>query len=176
AFEAYDYSRALEVTESFFWSFCDDYVEVVKERAYGQQGPQAAASAHATLGVAISVMLRLFAPVLPFVTEEAWSWTHDSSVHRSHWPQLAELSPGATGNAELVDAVAAVLVQIRRAKTEVNVSMRAEVDSATVRAPADQLALLRTIEADLKAVGSIAAISFEEAEQISADLVLAASS
>src|SRR5690606_29773699 len=87
AYEAFDHARALEVTEQFFWTFCDDYLELVKERAYtGEGAPQV--SAVAALRLAIDVLLRLLAPVLPFATEEVWSWTHTGSVHTAAWPSV----------------------------------------------------------------------------------------
>jgi valyl-tRNA synthetase len=163
AFEDYNYARALEVSETFFWNFTDDYVELVKDRAYGTQGDAAAASARATLATSLSVLLRLFAPVLPFTTEEVWSWWQDGSVHRSIWPDATAVRALASGeDAALVDDVAEVLTLVRKAKSEAKVSMKADVSSATIHAPGDRIARLRHAGADLAATGRIADLEFVE--------------
>jgi valyl-tRNA synthetase len=104
AFDEFDHARALETTEHFFWVFCDDYLELVKERAYGSSTPEGQASAALTLRTAVDVLLRLFAPFIPFATEEVWSWTHDGSVHTAAWPTVAEPAEAPTGLLPLVSA------------------------------------------------------------------------
>ena len=153
AFDDFDYTVALETAETFFWAFCDDYLELVKERAYGTHSPAEQASAQAALALALDVQLRLFAPFMPFVTEETWSWTHEGSIHHALWPNVSELP--TDGEPALLDDVAAALIVIRGAKSNAKVSMRTEVLSASFSGPADTLHRLEAIEADLRAVGRI---------------------
>jgi valyl-tRNA synthetase len=170
AMEAYNYTRALEVTESFFWSFCDDYVELVKSRAYGSGA--AAESAQATLAVALAVQLRLFAPVLPFVTEEVWSWWQGGSVHRALWPAATELPTG--GDPAIVALTAEALAGVRKAKSDAKVSMRADVETATVTAPAAQVAALEAARADLVDAGRIRSLTLEAGDgELTVAVVLA---
>ena len=169
-FEAFDYARALERSEAFFWWFCDDYVELVKNRAYEAMGPEAATSARRALREALATCQRLFAPILPFATEEAWSWWHDSSVHAASWPTPSELG----GDPDLIAPTLTALAQVRRAKSEAKVSQRAEVEKLTVRAPEAQHAALEAGRADLAAAGSISTIEIVAADgEPTSDVVLA---
>jgi valyl-tRNA synthetase len=165
AFEAYDHARALEVTETFFWTFCDDYLELVKERAHGAGDAAGQASAVAALRLALSILVRLFAPVIPFATEETWSWFNEGSVHTAAWPQGAELEVAGSGPAVLA-AASAALVGIRRAKTDAKVSQKTPITRLTLTGTDEQLAALRLAEADLRAVGRIAEIAYETGEQL----------
>ncbi len=151
--DAYDYSSALETVETFFWSFCDDYLETVKERAYGAQGEAAAESAQAALTLALSVQLRLFAPYLPFATEEVWSWWHEDSVHHQSWPQASELP--ASGSEGLLGTLSAALSLIRGIKSDAKVSMKRELTDVVVSGPQAELDALQSIEADLRSVGRL---------------------
>jgi valyl-tRNA synthetase len=164
AFDAYNHTRALELTETFFWTFCDDYVELIKDRAYGSRGEAGAASAKAALGTALDALLRLFAPFLPFVTEEVWSWWRQGSVHRSPWPTPDEVV-GAGGHGELLALVSAVLTQIRGAKSTAQVSMKTEIARAVISGSASDLDTIQAARDDLAGAGRIADIAFEPANE-----------
>ncbi|MGO4245197.1 class I tRNA ligase family protein, partial [Janibacter sp. RAF20_2_2] len=149
-FEAWDYTRSLDVTETFFWTFCDDYIELVKDRAHGGDP-----SARAALRLALSVLLRLLAPVLPYATEEVWSWWQGGSVHRATWPEASELALSEAGDPQVLTAVGTALSQVRKAKSDAKVGMRSEITSATLVAPAATAERVRAGEADLRAAGRL---------------------
>ncbi len=160
AFEAFDYARALERTEQFFWWFTDNHMELVKARSYGEYGPDRAASAHHALRMALSTLHRLFAPFLPFVTEEVWSWWQTGSIHITEWPDTRQLRDVADGiGTGPSDVATEALSVVRREKSEAKRKLRTAVVSATFTASADQLALLDLVIDDVKAAGNIAAVS-----------------
>ncbi|TQK72381.1 valine--tRNA ligase [Nocardioides sp. SLBN-35] len=154
AFEAYDYTTALEVSEKFFWEFCDDYLELVKERAYAGDG-DASSSARATLALALQVQLRLLAPFLPYVTEEVWSWWQEGSVHTAAWPSVTELGSPAASDGSLIDAVAAALSGIRGAKSAAKVKMRAPLARVEVSGPARLVEAAEKAAEDLRRSGNV---------------------
>ena len=161
ALEQFDYARALERTEAFFWWFCDDYVELVKTRAYGETHD--ASSARASLHRALSILQRLLAPMLPFATEEVWSWLESGSIHLSNWPTTQEtLADFVTTDdaSSLLDATCVVLAAVRRAKTEAKVSQRAEVSQLVVTAPSATIDLLKANILDLRNAGALQEIKY----------------
>ncbi|GAA2848654.1 valine--tRNA ligase [Microbacterium arabinogalactanolyticum] len=161
AYENYDQAKALEVTEAFFWAFCDDYLELVKERAYDQTDVGQASAALA-LRLALSTLLRLLAPIVSFATEEAWSWFEEGSIHTASWPEALDIE----GDPAVLATASEALVGIRRAKTEAKASQKTPVSTATIAAPAAKIEALRAAADDLRAVGRIAELSFAEAEEL----------
>ena len=156
AFERYDYSEALDRTERYFWSFCDDYLELVKTRSYGNSGAAGADSANRALGVALSTFLRLFAPHLPFVTEEVWSWWGEGSVHRAAWPSGADLRLLAgDADPQVLSVASEVLRAVRRAKSEAKRSMKVEVEALVVTDTASRLAAFALAEGDVRNAGLV---------------------
>lgn len=180
AFEDYDYARALERTEAWFWDFCDHYLELVKIRAYGEMGPERAGSARAALAHSLSAVQRLFAPFLPFVTEEVWSWWQVGSVHRASWPSDAGEATGdqpargaqAAGDIVYRSAIA-LLGDVRKAKSEAKLGPKARVELVRVAAPAEEVAALAQVEDDLRAAQNISKLALEESEVRSVTVELA---
>ena len=165
AFREYEYARALQLIESFFWTFTDDYVELVKDRAYGSRGQEAQSSVHAALATTLDTVLRLFAPFIPFATEEVWSWWRTGSVHRASWPVTDGYAGlAAEGDPEVLTVVGEALSGLRKSKSEAKVKQRTAVLSATVSAPATQLEQLRAGLDDLKAAGNAADLTLSPAE------------
>jgi valyl-tRNA synthetase len=162
--ERYDYARALDAGERFFWTFCDDYVELVKNRAYGASGEAGAISARRSLRLALAVLVRLFAPFLPFVSEEVWSWWQAGSVHRAPWPTVPL---AATPDGSLAfETAAAVLAAVRKTKSEAKCSMRAPVARLVVADRPERLTALRLAEDDLKLAGAVAMVEYAEAPSL----------
>jgi valyl-tRNA synthetase len=157
AFDAYDYARALERTEAFFWTFCDDYIELVKSRAYSE-GP-AADSAKRALRLALDTLLRLLAPFLAFAAEEVWSWWREGSVHRATWPTLA-----AEGDAAVLTVAGEVLAEVRKAKSTAKTSMKTPVTSLVVTDSPERLALVRLAQADIVNAGVVESLDLREGD------------
>jgi valyl-tRNA synthetase len=160
ALEGFDYARALQRTEGFFWSFCDDYVELVKSRAYGDAEDATVRSAAVTLRIALSTLLRLLAPVLPYVSEEVWSWWREGSIHRSAWPQSAELRT-VGGDALVYQVAAVVLAEVRKAKSTRKVSLATAVARVRVIDTPERLAALEAGRQDVCDAGKIAKLEVE---------------
>ncbi len=164
--EAYDYTRVLERTETFFWAFCDDYLELVKSRRYGDFGPEAAASANSAMLVALSTLLRLFAPYLPFVTAEVWSWWRPGSVHQAPWPTADEvLQPiGGRDDAALAvrDTTQAALADVRRIKSILKKPVKAAIAQAVLPRAFEGLAPGRR---DFQAATHIRELRFDDVDE-----------
>ena len=160
AFDKFNYTAALEVSEQFFWTFCDDYLELVKERAYNSGGidDAGALSARTALRLGLDIMLRLFAPFLPFVTEEVWSWWKNGSVHTSTWPNPDEVP--AAGDADLMSDISAALVELRGVKSTHKLPMRTPILLARISAPASVIDNLRAVESDLAKVSRTESFAF----------------
>ncbi|MDO8679388.1 MAG: valine--tRNA ligase [Acidobacteriota bacterium] len=166
--ERYEYAKALAKIESFFWDFCDNYIEAAKSRRYGDFGPEAASSASTAMRLALSVLLRLLAPYLSFACEEVWSWWNDGSVHRSAWPKRAELTALAGDDAAAQKAVLRLteaLNAIRKAKTDQKLSVGTPVKDVIYSASEEAVTGLKLVERDLKAACRADSLVLREAAE-----------
>jgi valyl-tRNA synthetase len=156
--EEYDYASALRHTEDFFWTFCDDYIELIKRRL--ADGGDAAASGSTSARAALSVMLRLMAPFLPFVTEEIWSWWQTGSVHRSPWPDAREiealLTQSANDDTACFQRARAITALVRHQRSVHNYGFAVPVAARLMLSSAADRALWSRIERDVMAGNNVA--------------------
>ena len=170
ALEGYEHARALELVERFFWGFTDDYLELVKGRAYGGHGPEAAGSAIASLRFALDVLLRLFAPFLPYATEEVWSWWRQGSIHRSAWPSNEAFPAG--GEPVVYEVAAWALGEIRKVKALAKRSLRTDVVHLIVRDTPERLKILRGVERDVAEAGRVLSVEYVDSAEPSVEVEL----
>ena len=168
SFESNDYAFALEVTEKCFWDFCDNYLELVKGRAYGEN-PTSAVS---TLMLAIDVLMRLFAPFLSFTTEEVWQcrpWGKgNQSVHRAAFPSVEELAHLA-GNPAVYEQAAQAINLIRKQKAEEKKSVKTPIEKLVLACSQKEATLLNEAREDILNAANIQnnALTFEDGAQMS---------
>ena len=165
ALESYEHSKALEVIESYFWQFCDDYIELVKNRAYGTPdehgnvpSEKAVKSARTALGLGLDAFARLLAPYLPYATEEVWSWMHagSGSVHRAAWPVVDPYVEAATGaSPELLTWAGKAVEQLRKIKSEAKVSMKTPILSVALSAASEGVDAIHAALGDIAQAGRV---------------------
>jgi valyl-tRNA synthetase len=174
SFEKFDYARALEVTERFFWSYTDNYIELVKGRAYGNRGDTERDSARKALGISVETFLKLFAPHMPFVTEEIWSWWREGSVHRATWPLSDDIRKQASTEVDetAFDIASEVLSEIRKAKTEANVSLGTPIKEVVVSDTGLRLEVLSTTALDVRDAGKTEELRMAEAAKFAVSVIL----
>jgi valyl-tRNA synthetase len=173
--EHYEYAKALAKIESFFWDFCDNYVEAAKSRRYGDFGPEAAASASTAMRLALSVLLRLLAPYLSFVCEEVWSWSRGGSIHRAAWPtseELVNVSGSDESARRAVLHLTEALNAIRKGKADHKVSIGTPVQQVVYQATDDAIACLTLLERDLKAAARADALILKAGTEQAVEITL----
>ena len=149
-----DYAGALEATEKLFWDFCDNYLEIVKGRAYSADNT----SAVSTLMLSIDLFCLMFAPFLVFITEEVYQarpWGIDAnSIHIQLYPDVKSyVSFGKSY--DLYTAVVSVVEKVRKAKSEQQKSVKTPVLSLTICGRDTDLKLISKVQDDLKKVLNI---------------------
>lgn len=159
-FEKYEYAGAMDHTEQFFWFlFCDNYLEITKTRAYDEENKNAAGalSARLTLYHSLKIILKLFAPFLPHITEELYQllYTTDDSIHRrGSWPVLDLVFNGVDKSSEqLIE----VLEMVRKVKAKDNLSIKAPISYIEI---AGKKSLSDDLITDLQNVTSTMEIRF----------------
>lgn len=186
AFERYEYADALDATNSFFWAdLCDNYLELIKKRVYNEDGnftkTQQLSAVH-TLYHVLKGFLKLYAPVVPHVTEELYShifadeYAKNGSLHgMGQWPNAADYPRFETA-LELGDVTLAILEEIRKVKSDGKVSIKFPVERAHVTLEEKSLKYnseINSLSEDLKGAGNVTNLEFVAGDVLKVDVTLA---
>lgn len=153
--ENYEHSIALAETEKFFWrGLTDNYLELVKVRSRSETDGVGRGSAVATLRLALRVLLRLFAPFVPYITEEVWSWSFakefgPQSIHRAAWPTTEELPVSADADDSCFETAIAAMSAVNKAKSEAGVSVGRSITALKIACNAATTEKLRLVLGDV---------------------------
>ena len=155
AFDRYEFSKARRETDLLFWQVCDDYLEIVKDRLYNPEsrGEDARRSAQYTLQRLLRSILKMYAPILPFITEEVFSWKFAEeekvkSIHNSAWPEAEKYDEEIIKTGE--EAVS-IIHEARRFKAKNEMSMKKELAGIKVKTENDITIFSEDIKATTKA-------------------------
>jgi valyl-tRNA synthetase len=171
AFESYEHSRAKFLIEQFFWDFCDNYLEIVKGRLYEPKDLLHKRSAQYTLEYCLKAILKLFAPILPFLTEEIYhlhfaKLEGKKSIHVSPLPHFRQ--EWVDQEAEIVGAeVVKIIEEVRRYKTTKQLAMNAPLEKLLVKTSVN----LTLAENDLLSVTKAKQFSHEKAEETTVEIL-----
>ena len=174
ALEDYEYARARDEVEKFFWTeLCDNYLELVKARLYGDassattngHAPAGREAAQYTLYHTVLAVLKMLAPFMPHITEEIYlhgfaATDGASSIHLAQWPEAPESWANAEADA-IGEAILGVAEGARRWKADRQLSVGAPVALLTVKAPANVLPGLEAAAIDLRSVTRAQEIAFQ---------------
>lgn len=154
AFEEFDYAQALGLVEDFFWTaFCDNYLEMAKPRTYEEELTPGRLSACAALRISLSALVRMFAPFVPYISEEIWNWEFSGealSVHCAPWPTVKELEGvSAPVSGQSWQSALMLTEQVRKVKADANLSMAAPVKDAKIRCNPGWLAGVEAVAPDI---------------------------
>ena len=177
-YDKFEFAQALQLSEEFFWNiYTDNYIELVKKRVFNSEGEEKK-SAVTTLRIALSVLLRIYAPVLPSITEEIWSWcfakeTNTNSIHQSNWPNVLEFKKfNPPENKDSLDVAIKTIRAIRKTKTANAIGLGKPVDSIKLIINTHQKDILTKIMDDVSNAAGCYNFSFEssDSEEIEATI------
>ena len=173
--ENFKYDSALRLVEKTFWSFCDNYIELVKARTYQLKGEPGGISGALTLDCSLYLFLKMFAPFLPYITEEVWSWRYkgeSDSIHLSPWEKGSSLTDQVSlpfiqkkdlkktedtiqQSEEFLGVVFSILEQVRNQKASQRKSLSSPVENLILKGNFQQIEWFHFCKEDILRAGHI---------------------